>query len=151
MIHVARQSLDVDAFDRVVVIGFGKAAVPMGRSITNVLAGLPLSGVLITSQSDSAPPFDVVVGDHPIPGEGSVAGGRKALQLASGVGRKDLVIVLVSGGGSALLAAPASGLDIGDLHAATRTRQLAGRALRHRTLRRHLPNARRRCSTGSRR
>ena len=113
--RVGGRLIDLDAFHRVVVIGFGKAAVPMGRAIARLLAGARLGGVLITSDPSPVPPFEVVGGSHPIPDPASVTAGRIALRVANEVGPDDLAVVLISGGGSALLAAPASGLDIDDL------------------------------------
>lgn len=114
-LRIGGHSIDLGAFDRVVVIGFGKAAVPMGRAVGGILANAPISGVLVTSDPAPVPKLEVVAGGHPIPDAGSVVGGRTALRIAGGVGPDDVVIVLISGGGSALLAAPASGLDIGHL------------------------------------
>jgi glycerate-2-kinase len=87
----------------------------MGRAIARLLAGARLGGVLITSDPSPVPPFEVVGGSHPIPDPASIAAGRIVLRVANEVGPDDLAVVLISGGGSALLAAPASGLDIDDL------------------------------------
>ena len=114
-LRVGGRFIDLDAFERVVVIGFGKAAVPMGRAIARLLAGARLDGVLVTTDPSPVPPFEIVAGSHPIPDPASVAAGRIALRVANEVGPDDLAVVLISGGGSALLAAPASGLNIDDL------------------------------------
>lgn len=138
-LRVGGHSIDLDAFDRVVVIGFGKAAVPMGRAIGSLLADVPIGGILVTSDPAPAPQFDVVAGGHPIPNAGSVAGGRRALRIADRVDSGDLVLVLISGGGSALLAAPASRLDIGDIQEANAVLLRSGATIVElNTVRKHL-------------
>ena len=115
-LHVGDHALDLTAFDRAVVLGFGKAAVPMGRAAVELVDGLPTTGVLVTNAPDPVPPLAVVEGGHPIPSGGSLAGGRHVLDVAQATGPSDLAIVLISGGGSALLAVPAAGLTLQDLH-----------------------------------
>jgi glycerate 2-kinase len=63
---------------------------------------------------------------HPLPDEGSVAGARRALEIASASGRDDLLCVLLSGGGSALMALPAPGITLDDKQRTARTLMNAG-------------------------
>jgi len=76
---------------------------------------------------------------HPFPDEGSVAGARQALDIASSTGRDDLLVVLLSGGGSALMTLPANGLSLQDKRATARTLMEAGADIHElNTVRKHL-------------
>ena len=76
---------------------------------------LPHSGVLVTNDPEEVGSLDVVRGSHPYPDEQSEIAGRRVLAAAARVGPSDLAIVLISGGGSALLAVPAQGIEMSDL------------------------------------
>lgn len=71
-------------------------------------------------------PFEQFVGGHPVPDEGSVAAGRRALEIASAATADDRLVVLLSGGASALLAAPVEGVRLDEKRAATDTLLRAG-------------------------
>ena len=115
-LRIGSRALDLSAFDRAIVLGFGKAAVPMGRATVELLDGVASTGVLVTNAPEPVAALDVVEGGHPVPDGGSLAGGRRVLEIARTAGPRDLAVVLISGGGSALLAAPAAGLSLQDLH-----------------------------------
>jgi hydroxypyruvate reductase len=106
---------DLSGFDAAVVLGFGKAAVGMGRAALALLEGLSVRGVLVTNVPEPVRPLEVLAGSHPVPDDKSEAAGRRVLELARDAGARDLVLVLVSGGGSALVAVPAAGLTLEDL------------------------------------
>ena len=100
---------------RIRVIGLGKAAVPMARAVREICAGLPVSGVIVSH--DPAPIDDLAVmrGGHPRPDAGSVAAGEAILAEAQTAAEGDLIVCVISGGGSALAEVPAPGLDLDDL------------------------------------
>ena len=114
-LQIGDHALDLSGYDRAVVLGFGKATVAMGRAGVGLLEGVSTTGVLVTNAPDSVPPLDVIEGGHPVPSNGSLAGGRSVLETARAAGPNDLAVVLISGGGSALLAVPAAGLTLQDL------------------------------------
>ena len=111
---------------RLVVLAAGKAA----GSLTEVaeahyLARLPqdrLSGIAVTRHGYGRPTklIPVVEAGHPVPDEAGLAGAEKMLTIADGAGADDLVLVLLSGGASANLIAPAPGISFADKQAATR-------------------------------
>ncbi len=107
--------LSLDGLGRCVVLGFGKASVGMGRAVAATLGDLPTTGILVTNEAGELAPFEVVAAGHPVPDERSVSAGHRVLEAAHGTGPRDLVIVLISGGGSALLTVPAAGLTLQDL------------------------------------
>ncbi|MGH9432765.1 MAG: glycerate kinase type-2 family protein [Terriglobia bacterium] len=90
------------------VIAFGKAANSMTAAMVEILAGSVEAGVVISPVGPSRrlDPFQHFVGGHPYPTAGSLAGADAALRLVEGLTNEDLVIFLVSGGGSAMLEKP---------------------------------------------
>ena len=108
----AAENLDLRHAHRVIAIAVGKAAVPMARGLAAVVN---LADGVIVAPDHGEAPLPLIVGGHPIPNEGSAAGARRALEVAASAGPDDVVVCLISGGASALLAAPARGLDLDDL------------------------------------
>jgi glycerate 2-kinase len=108
---------------RTIVVGAGKASAAMAAALEQHWRH-PLEGVVVTRYGHSAPTatIEVLEAAHPVPDE---AGQRAALRIAAltdGLTADDLVICLISGGGSALLALPVEGVSLGDL-------QVVGRGL----------------------
>ena len=103
---------------RIFVIGAGKAASGMAKAIEDVLGPERITAGVVVSNENTVRPriIEVHEADHPLPSERSVMGARKILGLKSkyDVGEKDLVIALISGGGSSLLAHPVSGVTLSD-------------------------------------
>ena len=101
---------------RVMVLAFGKAAVGMIRGADQSIGPLISRGLVVTDQAGEVPGWvELIVAGHPIPDEGSVRGAHAAIAMAETVGPDDLFLVLVSGGGSALLEAPVEGLSLDDV------------------------------------
>jgi hydroxypyruvate reductase len=111
-------SLPVPPAGRTVVLAVGKAAARMAEVIEGCwqtqLEGLVVVPPGIECQARR---LRVVTGSHPVPDARSVAAAQAALQLAQGLGADDLLLCLLSGGGSALLAAPAPGVSLADKQA----------------------------------
>ena len=109
---------------RTVVIGAGKAAAAMAQAVeTHWPAGRPLSGLVVTRYGHGVGPLgriEVVEASHPVPDEAGQAAAGRMLRLVQGLGPEDLVLCLISGGGSALLAAPAPGVSLADKQAVNR-------------------------------
>jgi len=121
---------------RVLVIAAGKASVAMARGFA---AAVAIDDGIIIAPGDGDAPAPVIVGGHPLPDEGSVAGARRALEIARSAGEGDTVVCLISGGASALLAAPAEGLTLADLRATNRALLACGADIREtNTVRKHL-------------
>jgi glycerate 2-kinase len=100
----------VDLAGRLVVIAVGKAAVTMAEGAVDGLGDRIGAGIAITKDGHSGdvslPRFDIYEAGHPIPDERGVAATRKAVALAASSGPDDLLLALISGGGSALFEAP---------------------------------------------
>ena len=104
---------DLHRFRRIFVIGAGKAAAPMCRAVEDLLGDRISQGLAVTKydhglpsgQSAAAPsPIRIVEAGHPMPDKAGVRAGKEMLALAEQANQDDLLIALLSGGGSALLA-----------------------------------------------
>lgn len=108
---------------RLVVVAVGKAAVAMAVGADEVLGDLVGSGLIVTKvgHAGEAGPrsWPVYEAAHPVPDERSVAAGRAVLSLVGDLAAGDVLLALISGGGSALLEAPRSPVSLEDLAAAT--------------------------------
>lgn len=100
---------------RTVVVGAGKAAARMARAFERSWPG-EVDGVVVVpyGQALALRQIRVLEAAHPVPDEAGLAASRQLLEAVSGLGEDDLVIALVSGGGSALLPAPVDGLELAD-------------------------------------
>ncbi len=101
---------------RRVVIAVGKAAVPIMRATLAALPDSPAAALVVTNPENHTdlPGAEVIAGAHPVPDETSAAAGARVLDLLSGLSAQDEVLMLISGGGSALMVAPAEGLTLAD-------------------------------------
>ncbi len=101
---------------RCVVVGAGKAAAVMAAALEAAWPDVQLSGVVVTRYGHSVPTQRITVLEaaHPRPDANSEAAARKILAVLQGFAADDLVIALISGGGSSLLALPAPGLTLAD-------------------------------------
>ncbi|OHX16750.1 hydroxypyruvate reductase [Chromobacterium amazonense] len=100
---------------RTVVIGAGKAAAAMARVLEQAWPG-PLSGVVVTRYGHAVPTSRITVleASHPVPDAAACIAAQRVLDAVRGLSSDDLVICLLSGGGSALLSLPAEGISLED-------------------------------------
>jgi len=125
---------------RLVVIGAGKAAASMARAVEDHWPG-PLSGLVVTRYGHAVPcrRVTVVEAAHPVPDQAGQAAARRMLDMVSGLGADDLVLCLISGGGSALLSLPLDGLSLADKQAVNRALLRSGASITEvNRVRRHL-------------
>ncbi|HEY3136723.1 MAG TPA: DUF4147 domain-containing protein [Blastocatellia bacterium] len=113
------ESVDLDAYSEVVLVGMGKASVTMGAAVEDLLAERIKRGILVTNyQSNLSLRSEVLVAGHPLPDVNSLVAGRKIIELVQSCGKHSLIIFLVSGGGSSLVEAPLSDeISLEDLRA----------------------------------
>ncbi|HHY54784.1 MAG TPA: glycerate kinase [Chloroflexi bacterium] len=111
---------DLKRYRRVWVVGAGKAGAPMARAVEDVLGTAIHAGVVVVKYGHTAPTAHVTIVEaaHPIPNQAGLDAGRRILTLLEDANADDLVLVLLSGGGSALLEAPAD-LTLAELQATT--------------------------------
>jgi hydroxypyruvate reductase len=111
------QAYDLDRFQRIFVLAAGKAAVPMSNAIADRLGERLTEGIIVTKYGHGAGSthenlFHLIEAGHPVPDEHSVRGARAIANLATEASEADLVICLISGGGSALLTLPVLALGL---------------------------------------
>jgi hydroxypyruvate reductase len=103
------------------LVAAGKAAVPMAGSCLAGVTGRPALAMAVSTgpAGDLPGGIEYFTGGHPVPTTGSLAAGRRALEFAGATDPDDVLVVLLSGGASALLEAPAEGVSLDDLRATT--------------------------------
>ena len=127
---------------KTVVVGAGKAAASMALSVEqNWPADAPLSGLVITRYQHGllTNRIKVIEAGHPVPDESGESAAREILRLAKSLGKDDLLLVLVSGGGSSLLSLPVESISMDELKATTRDLLRCGAPIQDmNTVRKHL-------------
>jgi hydroxypyruvate reductase len=101
---------------RCVVVGAGKSAALMAQVVDQAWPDVALTGIVATRYGHAVPAGRITVleAGHPVPDDNSQEAARRNLEAVQGLGPDDLVLALISGGGSALLALPAPGLTLAD-------------------------------------
>ncbi len=125
---------------RTLVLGAGKASAAMAQTLEQHWPGA-LSGLVVTRYGHGAPcrRIEIVEAAHPVPDAAGLAAAARIQALAHGLTGDDLVICLISGGGSALLALPAHGLTLADKQAVNRALLASGASITEMNcVRRHL-------------
>lgn len=114
---LAGEEIGLGPDGRVRILGFGKAAAAMAQATEGLLGGLCADGLVIAKEGSPGSPerIEVLYGDHPVPSQANLAHSRRLARFAEECGPEDLAIVLVSGGGSALLTMPREGVSLSDL------------------------------------
>ena len=125
-IQIGENTLHLDQIRQIRLVGFGKASLPMGHAAAEILGSRLHSGVLITKQGQASlfnkklgSRFSILESAHPIPDQTSLSASHNVIASLKGLTSEDLVICLISGGGSALLTAPQEGISLDDLQTLT--------------------------------
>jgi glycerate 2-kinase len=116
ILFVGQKSFDLSEIDNVYVVGAGKCGGPMAVAIEEILGDRLTEGVVNVKYGSTAPTRTIrlVQAGHPMPDEKSVEGASEILALVQRAGPRDLVICLISGGGSALMVMPVDGVSLTD-------------------------------------
>lgn len=128
---------------RTIVVGAGKAAASMARAVeAHWPKTAPLSGIVVTRYGygvDGCKRIEVIEAAHPVPDAAGLEAAQRILQLVHGAGEDDLVLCLISGGGSALLSLPLPGLALADKQDLNRALLRSGASIREMNcVRKHL-------------
>ena len=118
-----RVELDLTRYDRVLLIGGGKATAPMARAMEELLGKRISEGMINVKYgfTEELACTDIVEAGHPLPDNNGVEGTRKILNLLEKAGEKDMIFSLISGGGSALLPCPAGNISLSEKQELTRS------------------------------
>ena len=111
------QNLPAKPKGRVVVIGGGKAAASMALAVERAWPDVPLSGIVVTRYAHGLQTqhIEVVEAGHPVPDESGELASARMLALVATLTPDDLLLALISGGGSSLMSSPAPGLSMDHL------------------------------------
>jgi len=140
-LRIANKLYPLDKDQQTFIIAFGKASLPMAESLADILGDRLTGGVVIPKLAAgwTSGRLAVMEGGHPVPDERSLTAGRKVIELLSGLRADDIVFCLISGGGSALMAAPVEGVTLSDTRALTSALLACGASVDEiNILRRHL-------------
>ena len=138
--QILPQHLPAPPRGRTIVLGAGKASAAMAKAVEDHWPG-PLEGLVVTRYGHAVPcaRIEIVEAAHPVPDVAGQAAAARILTLAEGAGPDDLVLCLISGGGSSLLALPAKGLTLADKQAVNKALLASGADIAQmNTVRRHL-------------
>lgn len=128
ILTVGSKQYDLTQFDRVFVAGAGKAGTAMAQALEEVLGDFLTDGVVVVKRGGAGPTRSIRLFEaaHPVPDEEGRRAGEALLQLVGSATPKDLVLCLISGGGSALLVAPAGDITLADQQTMTELLLRAG-------------------------
>ncbi len=138
---IGNRTYELSSMDDIYVLGAGKAAAAMAAAAEEILGGRVSSGLVNTKYGHGLPLGKVRVNEagHPVPDKAGYQGARQIVKLLEKTGDRDLVIFLISGGGSALLPYPVEGITLEDKQEVTRVLLDAGAAIQEiNALRKHL-------------
>lgn len=124
VLSVDGQEYRLDDYERILVVGGGKAAQRTGAELVRMLGDRITDGALNVYQEQAQEPFadkiKLFAADHPTPNEEGVRGARRMIALLQSADAKTLVIALISGGGSSLMALPVEGISLEDYKAVSK-------------------------------
>jgi len=118
-LHVADATYDLSDVDRIVVVGGGKAADGVATALEDVLGDRIDAGAVVAPDPGEGERIERLHGDHPVPSQDGVDGTDRIRELVADADERTLVLAIITGGGSALLPAPAEGITLDDLQRTT--------------------------------
>ena len=141
---IGEHPFDLSEFQRVLVIGAGKAGSPMALAAANILGNYLTQALVIVKEGylsahENDQNIIILEAGHPIPDQRGVEGTQRIIDLMQNTQPNDLIICLISGGGSALLVSPVEGLSLNDLQSLTSDLLASGASINEiNTIRKHL-------------
>ncbi|KPL07576.1 glycerate kinase [bacterium SM23_57] len=141
---ISNKQYNLKDYERVFIVGFGKASIPMSQAAIEILGDHFTSGIAITKSfppqfHNFHPNLSIIKASHPIPDESCQISANQIIELLTKTTERDLVIFLISGGGSALLTAPTPDVELGDIIELTKTLLDCGASIDEiNTVRKHL-------------
>lgn len=123
VLTVGESTYPLDEYNELLILGGGKAAAAVAMELEAILAERVTGGLVVTdlpAESSVAPQrVTVLAGDHPIPRDRGVEHTRRLLDVAAAADRETLILGVITGGGSALMTAPAGELSLADIQSTT--------------------------------
>lgn len=142
-LKVGDLSFNLSSFKKVIVVGGGKASGSMAEALEEILGFHIDGGVVVvprgTKDNYKTRRVELQEAGHPVPDEGSVRGAARILELAGQAEEGDLLICLISGGGSSLMSMPKTGVSLADKRAMTKMLLRCGATINEiNTVRKHI-------------
>ena len=144
LLIIGERRFNLKDYDRILVVGAGKAVAPMAKAVEDLLGNRIADGVIVVKDEHGLPLKKIKVREasHPVPDERGVHGTEQILSLVEKAGERDLIICLISGGGSALLIAPVKDISLEDKQNTTKLLLACGATIHEfNTVRKHLSRA----------
>ncbi|MBN1315377.1 MAG: glycerate kinase [Anaerolineales bacterium] len=141
LLQIKSQVYDLNLYQNIFILGAGKASGSMAAAIEQILGNRITAGVVVVKEGYTADTLRIKLleASHPVPDEAGLTGTKAVMNLAKNARHDDLVIALISGGCSALLVAPATGLSLADLQATNTALLKCGATINEiNTVRKHL-------------
>ncbi len=141
ILKITDKKFALSNLNNIFVIGSGKATYRMAKSLHNILGEKISRGIITIKESSKKDigPIKVIQAGHPLPTDQGVKGANGILSLAEKTDKKDLIIALISGGGSSLLAAPLNGVSLTDLQKTNELLLSSGASIKEiNTIRKHI-------------
>lgn len=132
---------NLDGYDRLLIVGGGKATAPMARALEDMLGERIHKGLIIVKYgfAEKLKFIEVVEAGHPIPDQNGIKGTKRILRFMENARERDLVFSLISGGGSALLTQPVGNITLSEKQELTRLLLACGASIDEmNTVRKHL-------------
>lgn len=116
VLHIGDLTLSLKNFERIRVIGAGKATYPIAKALEDILGDRITDGLIVLKRGSegSLKKIQVLFGSHPIPDEDGHQAAKRMMELAESCTSKDLVLAAITGGSSALLPLPVEGVSLAD-------------------------------------
>lgn len=140
---IGRRRYDLRDYERIVVVGAGKASAAMARAIEPILGRRLESGLVIVKYGHGLPTKRIAVTEagHPLPDRAGLAAARRMMKLVAGLSERDLLFVLLSGGASSLMPSPVDGVTLTDKQRVTDQLLRSGASIAEiNAVRKHLSN-----------
>ena len=144
-LEIGQKTFPLDDIENIYVIGTGKAVLPMAKAACDAIGSFIKGGVIIGKHADrqimSQLPSSVKIyfGDHPIPTEKSLESAKNLADFSTQVTKNDLVLCLISGGGSSLMTLPVEPICLEDMQAVTKQLLFSGATINEvNAVRKHL-------------
>lgn len=138
--HAGNRRYALSAIKRLFIVGAGKATAPMAAALED-LFGSRITGGVINVKYDHTVPLQyikTIEAGHPVPDQNGAHGARRMLEMVEDAGADDLIICLISGGGSALMPLPDRGLTLQDKQESIKTLMACGASIHEiNTIRKH--------------
>ncbi|MDP2638185.1 MAG: DUF4147 domain-containing protein [Candidatus Levybacteria bacterium] len=106
ILTIQNQTFDLKKFERVFLLGFGKGSAGLAKQIENILGDLLTEGYVIDLESEQFSKIEFTQGTHPLPSNENISFTKKVAEKLKNLNEKDLIVVVIAGGGSALFENP---------------------------------------------